>query len=825
MAFNFKKASYAMLASCATMALVQPALAQDAPENVAEDDDNLIVVTAVAKGQNLLDSSVSISALDADTITDLNPTSAADLFRQLPGIRSEASGGEGNANINVRGLPVSTGGGRYVQLQEDSLPVLEFGDIVFGNADNYLRADRNIGRVEVVRGGSASTFASNAPGAVINFISKTGQQEGGGVAASVGLDFESYRLDFDYGSALSDDLYFHVGGFYRTGEGARDTGFNGFNGGQLKANITKEFDGGYIRFYGKYLDDRTATFLPAPVQVTGSADNPNFTSLPNFEINRAALQSSFFTTATSLDAGNNPAVFDITDGLEVVTHSLGFETEFEIADGWTVTERFRFSDNSGGFTSPFPASAGAAQGIAEGIGGAGATLQFASGPNSGAAADPTTIGGNGILTQVVLFNVRVNSLDNVTNDIRLNKRFDFDSGSADFTAGFYASRQEVETEWLWTSHLQTTEGGGNAALVDVLDSDGNLVTQNGTIGFGASLFGNCCRRIYDVAYDTYAPFASLSLNFDRLTVDGSIRYDFGNANGTIFGADAGIAPTGVTSFDFNLDGNIDPAEAQTSFIPLTTPSPVNYSFDYFSFSLGANYLLTDNFSAFARYSQGGRNLADRVLFTPAVSAIDGSAPSEQGVIATVDQLEAGVKYVDGGLRLFATAFYAEVAENNIEIAPLNVIVRDFESFGVEFEGSYQTGPFTFSAGGTWTDAEIADDANPMLIGNTPRRQADFIYQGSAKYDDDFVTFGVNIIGTSESFAQDNNDLVLPGFTQVNLLAAIRPMDRFELALNVNNLFDINGFTEAEEGSIPANNIVRARSIQGRTVLATARFDF
>ncbi len=45
-------------------------------------------------------------------------------------------------------------------------------------------------------------------------------------------------------------------------------------GGQIKANITREFDGGYIRLYGKYLDDRSIAFLPNPVRVTGSNGDP-----------------------------------------------------------------------------------------------------------------------------------------------------------------------------------------------------------------------------------------------------------------------------------------------------------------------------------------------------------------------------------------------------------------------------------------------------------------------------------------------------------------------------------------------------------------------
>lgn len=261
-------------ASLSASLVAHPALAQDSAGETANQGE--IIVTATARGQNRLKTSISVSTLSEETIVRLAPPSAADLIRQIPGIRSEASGGEGNANIAVRGLPVSTGGARYIQLQEDGLPILEFGDIIFGNADNFLRADRNVARVEAVRGGSASTFASNAPGAVINFISKTGKQEGGAIQASVGLDFETYRMDFDYGAALADDLTFHVGGFYRTGQGPRDIGFNGTDGGQIKANLTRQFASGDIRFYGKYLNDRTPTILPMPVAVSGTNARPEY---------------------------------------------------------------------------------------------------------------------------------------------------------------------------------------------------------------------------------------------------------------------------------------------------------------------------------------------------------------------------------------------------------------------------------------------------------------------------------------------------------------------------------------------------------------------
>jgi outer membrane receptor protein involved in Fe transport len=95
-----------------------------------------------------------------------------------------------------------------------------------------------------------------------------------------------------------------------------------------------------------------------------------------------------------------------------------------------------------------------------------------------------------------------------------------------------------------------------------------------------------------------------------------------------------------------------------------------------------------------------------------------------------------------------------------------------------------------------------------------------------------------VVGTTKSKAQDENDgsgpfndgirrnnLKLPAFTQVNAFLNVRPMDKVQVSLNANNLFNTKGFTESEEGSIPANGIVRARSINGRTISASVKFDF
>lgn len=809
--------NYALVSAMAIVAatcFASNAVAQDVVDAQATSDDE-IVVTAVSRGQNKLDTSISVSSLSADAIANTAPRSVAELFRNLPGIRSESSGGEGNANISVRGLPVASGGAKFLQLQEDGLPVLEFGDIAFGNADIFLRSDFNVRRVESVRGGSASTFASNAPGGVINLISKTGEQEGGSIQGTLGLDYGEYRLDADYGGKLTDTVRFHIGGFYRQGEGPRQAGYDGNKGYQIKGNITKELTNGFIRLSFKRLDDRAIGYLPSPVRVTGTDANPNYQALPGLSPNRDTLHSINFTRVLGLNGNNNPATTDVRDGQRPLVTAVGLDAQIEIADGLTLTEKFKYSDISGRFVSPFPAGIDTAQTIANGLGGPGSTLSYANGPRAGQA-----YAGTNLLIPVVLFNTEVNSLDNIVNDIRLAKDFDAGAGKVTATVGFYKSRQSLDTTWTWNSYL-LEPSGNNAALINVRNAGGVLQTDNGLVAYGASFFGNCCRRAYNVDYDINAPFASLSFDTDRLSLDGSIRYDAVAARGFV------TADGPVVTRDVNGNGLISVPETKVTVLQLSNPQPVNYNTNYWSYSGGANFRVTDDLALFARHSRGGRANADRILLNNNnISPTSGQLLNNDVAVDFVNQAELGAKYSAGSLRLFGTLFRATTEEENYEATTQTVFSRAYKATGLELEGSYRTGAFSLSASGTYTDAKISrDNISPANEGKRPRRQARFVYQITPQYDGDFFTIGANVIGTSSSYAQDSNQLKLPAFTQVNAFLNIRPLEKVQLSLNANNLFNTDGFTESEEGSIPTNGIIRARSINGRTISASVRIDF
>jgi outer membrane receptor protein involved in Fe transport len=486
-AFQVRPVAAAVAISLASMGSAMAQTAAPAGNDGLKLDQ--IVVTGTSTAVTKMKQSVSVSSLDAEQIERSGATSAAELLRSIPGVRSESSGGEGNANITVRGVPLSAGGSRYVQIQEDGLPVLLFGDIAFGTADQFLRADFNVDRLEVVRGGSASTLATNSPGGIINFISKTGKEAGGAIGLTAGLEQRQSRLDVDYGGKLGANTTFHIGGYQRTGEGARPAGFNTENGGQIRANITQQLDNGYVRFSMKSLDDKTPTLLPVPVKVVGgqiqtiNGIDPRtaFFITPSLQNDRTLNRDGSFTNSST------------RDGLHVKSNSFGFESMLKLGDGWTLDEKFRKSNNSGRFIGMFP-------------------------------TDNASNGTKAFFTGA-LFNTSLDDLGNTFNDIKVSKAFDVSGGKVTAVAGLFTGVQNVAQTWFWNTYNLTSTGSG----AQVVNAAG--APSAGPVGAGFDTFGGCCVRNWDVQYTQTAPYLALTMDAGALTLDGSVRSDNQKASG------------------------------------------------------------------------------------------------------------------------------------------------------------------------------------------------------------------------------------------------------------------------------------------------------
>ncbi|HEU4790723.1 MAG TPA: carboxypeptidase-like regulatory domain-containing protein, partial [Flavobacterium sp.] len=136
-----------------------------------------VVVTGVFDKRTKMQSSVSISTLNAKQIDRVAITSAADLLKNIPGVYVNSSLGEIRNTVYSRGVSSGSNDGAsgyyYVSMQEDGLPVTNATFVNYG-PDYFLRTDATLGRLEAVRGGTASILGNNAPGGIFNYVSKTG---------------------------------------------------------------------------------------------------------------------------------------------------------------------------------------------------------------------------------------------------------------------------------------------------------------------------------------------------------------------------------------------------------------------------------------------------------------------------------------------------------------------------------------------------------------------------------------------------------------------------------------------------------------------------
>jgi outer membrane receptor protein involved in Fe transport len=688
----------------------------------------------------------------------------------VPGLRAESSGGEGNANMTVRGAPISAGGSRYLQLQEDGLPVLLIGDISFGTADQFLRADGMVDSVQVIRGGSASTTATNSPAGIVNFLSKTGQVQGGSVAASVGLDYRQARMDFDAGGKIGNSLQYQLGGFYRVGEGLRPSNVTLEDGGQLRLNLTHRFNGGYVRFHFKNLDDQTPTYLPVPVALSGNKIN----RIDGIDPRNAFFINSNLAQDTTFDRNGNRITSNPGDGLQVKNRSVGVEFEADVGNGFKLSSKLRQSDISGRFIGAFPAG-GAPTAVANGV-------------------DRYT--GTAPVFSMHLFNTALDDLGNVFSDTRLAKVFDLGGGSKlTATGGLFWGKQAVAQTWYWNRYNVELKGEG----ARILDNAGLPTTL--PVGNGTTTWGGCCVRAMDVDVTAAAPFLAATWDAGPLSIDASVRRDRQRASG------------------WTQEDNTPAANGSFTGWNQAARANVAWSTSNSSYSLGANYALSRDMAFFGRYSKGvSLSSPDRQFGS---AAMTGGQPYP---INELKQLEAGLKLRSGNFNGFFTFFDAKTKENGgFEVTTRSYLNDNYKARGIEAELSYVMGDLVLSGGATWTDAKIDGGANN---GKTPRRQADLTYQINASYAVGDLELGAAVVGTTKSYAQNDNQVVLPAYFVVNPYVSWALSDKLSLSVSVNNAFDKLAYTEAEgQGNLNGNPLFVARALNGRAAKATLKYSF
>ncbi|MRX39049.1 TonB-dependent receptor [Flavobacterium sp. LC2016-23] len=764
-----------------------------------------VVVTGSSSPRSKLESSVAITSMGAKAIEDRAPASTAALLQTIPGFVVEASGGEIGNNLFARGIP-SAGAYEYVQIQEDGLPVFEDGALQFANADTFYRLDETVSKMEAVRGGSASIFANNAPGGIINFISKTGQNDFQGKAKFSTSDYGMFRTDLNLSGALiQDKLFFNIGGFYRADNGVRNTGFTANKGGQIKGNLTYKFDDGdYLRVNFKHLDDRNTFYLPIPLK----SNNGKIEGIDGFNPNYGTLTSVNFSHLNVPQYGGGTFSADLEDGSHPVINSVGAEFKKKISDKVTFKNAFKQTAIDLNYNAIFPNGGPWTQdAYATGVQNTTASNLNFTYVDNGAAVDP-----NALIMRADHWYIH-KKMNNFAN----NFSFAFDLDPVKLTAGYYYSNWKSNQYWNWNSYL-----------VGVSDNPRLLNVEDKTTGVNHTWNG--VERITwlerdaqtkGVLNDIYAD-AEIKAT-ENLTFNAGVRYNKDKYSGYRDNARFFAENLGV------LDNNTaDDAVTTVKGNPYTY---WRYDVSELSYTGAANYKFNDNMASYVRYSHGFRSPIEESFY-------DNAADLSKLENTKVNQLELGYKYSGSFFSVNANVFHMNLKN----VAFTDILsdgssenkFADVNNIGLEVETNARYEivnlNFTFTVQKPEYDnftGSNADGSTFDFNGNTARRIPKFFcnLRPEVNITKDFTAY-VQFSYYDKKFTNQDNKQVLPAYKEVG--AGLNyTYNNLRFAVDASNLFNEIGLTEGDprQTTSAASDVFMARPILGRAFRFSVAVNF
>lgn len=810
-----------------------------------------VVVTGVFDKRTRMESSVAISTLNTKQIDRIAVGSAADLLKNIPGVFVNSSLGEIRNTVYSRGVSVGSNDGAsgyyYVSMQEDGLPVT---NATYGNygPDYFLRTDATLGKLEAVRGGTASILGNNAPGGIFNYVSKTGGQTfAGEVRAKVGLEGNGkhpfYRTDANFGGPLSKDktITYNIGGFYRQSDGARYPGYPMNNGGQIKANIVKTYKTGSIKLYAKVLNDHNAWFeflptigftapqLPAGVEQTNSVLIPSVVS--DFTVNDTGVKKHY----------------DSRDKIHSKDNAIGLNWEQTFGEGWTIDNKIRYSSKHATWNTTAVAYPFAADGLVfyaiPGLLGQFGTYNFldqSTGTQFGKILQaPNIINGNfagfnfidqgsnfpgaAIQKNSLFFNpcfFMENNMKELIDQFTISKKLK----NMSFTAGmFYAnsSLNRLNSTGAGIAFTQMTSPYPTLTKITLNGFDGKtyqVTNPDGVIGGAGS---SAPVNIQDAMQNQTALFFGHNWSVNsKINFDWGLRYENVGYNGTNQVASSVASTTG------GFDGNPLTLYDNTSGKITATYAYKDKKVSTFSFSAGLNYKYSDNQAVYARFSQGSK-APDLDIFINVNTAF--GAANLNPIAQKVQQVEIGYKLKSGNTNLFVTPFFSilsNVPQQTVgqetadlsSIYALPVLYNKITTKGIEIEANHNfTKEFSVRAVATFQQSTAtvfqtwitgangkADDKIQDFSGNETDNNARTIFRLSPSYNKGKFYSSLDFSYMGKRAANVPNAFSLPAFNQTNLNLGYNISQKLQLQANINNLFNQNGIMGwSAPGGFPA----------------------
>jgi len=817
------------------IALGTPALAQDAPQSSGGDassaDQDIVVTGHAGAGQRTkLDTSYAITTLSNDALRSRAASSVTETLKSVPGFWVEASGGEGSGNVRARGIPVDGYGS--INLLEDGLPVQHDPALGYLNADQAFRVDESIDRIEVVRGGPSSVFEPNAPGGVVNFITRRpGDSLSGNARVLYGPTADLFRFDGWIGAPLADGWKVDIGGFYRNERGVRDPGFTGNKGGQIRVDLSKKFDRGQITLNYKRLADNAIFYTGIPLTKDSEGDIVGISGFDPHYDTTASRETAYMT----LKSANGPVFFNNSDGTRIRLNQFSALADWEFADGWKLSNKARYRTSDTVRNGVYPASVGTAAAFLTQYGStllkafpAASSVQLRY-VDTGQAFDVTNQNGNGDIFINAARPVTVNE-DEFLDDLRLAHKFDMGGTTHDVAIGFYYAHIKETFRRYSASTLQDVSG--NSRLVDLvaLNSSGQVVgalTQNGVTRYGSEFANGHGKQ------DTIAFYASDEWQITpHLRLDGGVRWEQVKTNGAQEG-----------SKTVNLGDATTLADDQV----LTGSgvfTPYDKKFDHVGFTIGADWQFAHDGGVFARYTSTFRLPSVGSFITNATAV-----PRTQGI----RMWEAGVKYGTPLLSLYATAFLTDFNSysiGNTKFDPATqgyiqqTIYTDTRAYGVELEGTVRPVRwFDFTVNATVQDPTFRnlrynELSSGALIprdytGNQLLRVPKFAMRATPAVNlfSDRLRAQMDVEYYSKRYADAANISKLPAYAVLNASVRFALTDQITLWAYGDNLTNELGLTEGnpragELTSGQANDLLFiGRPILGRNFRFAVDFKF
>ena len=195
---SLRRSAFIGAASLVALAASTPALAQDEPAPVTqeEEDEQNVIVTATLREQNLIDIPFSINAQTEEDIRRSGASTIEDLSRNVAGLAIQNLG-PGQSQVSVRG--VSAG-----QIVRDQPGVKEQVGVYIDNTVTSLSLFNpdldlfDLNRVETLRGPQGTLFGSGSVGGTIRYITNQPDMDSfeglveGNVNVADGGDFGGY---------------------------------------------------------------------------------------------------------------------------------------------------------------------------------------------------------------------------------------------------------------------------------------------------------------------------------------------------------------------------------------------------------------------------------------------------------------------------------------------------------------------------------------------------------------------------------------------------------------------------------------------------------